>query len=126
MAKCSAGNDALDRVFGALADPTRRAVVARLVQGPASLSQLAAPFDFAMPTMLQHLRVLEGAGLVSSQKVGRVRTYQLVPDATAAANDWIVSHRLPREKQLDRLGEFLATQPSPRTFKETDHDDDRN
>ncbi|MFT4036050.1 MAG: metalloregulator ArsR/SmtB family transcription factor [Patulibacter sp.] len=122
MAKYDADDAALDRVFGALADPTRRAVIARLVQGPASLSQLAEPFAFAMPTMLQHLRVLEAAALVSSQKVGRVRTYQLVPDATAGANNWIVSHRLPREQQLDRLGEFLVTRSINAPQEENDND----
>lgn len=98
----------LDSTFHALADSTRRALVERLVRSPASVSALAEPFDAAMPTILEHLRVLERAGIVSSEKVGRVRTYQLVPDGLAPANHWIVEHRRPQERQLDRLGEHLA------------------
>ena len=104
-----AGGDAeLDRMFRALADGTRRAMVARLVHGPASVSQLAEPFGMALPTVVQHLRVVEEAQIVSSEKVGRVRTYQLVPDAMIPANAWIVAHRRPRERQLDRLGDYLT------------------
>jgi DNA-binding transcriptional ArsR family regulator len=103
------GEDAaLDRIFHAMADCTRRAIVARLVHGPASVSQIAEPFGMALPTIVQHLRVLEEARIVSSEKVGRVRTYQLVPDAMAPANEWIVTHRRPRERQLDRLGNYLT------------------
>jgi len=113
MAKYSdgVGDDAeLDRMFRALADGTRRAMVARLVHGPASVSQLAEPFDMALPTIVQHLRVLEEARIVSSEKVGRVRTYLLVPDALVPANAWIVAHRRPQERQLDRLGDYLTNQ----------------
>lgn len=113
MTKCSGEGDGeavLDRMFHALADGTRRAMVARLVHGPASVSQLAEPFGMALPTVVQHLRVLERAQLVSSAKVGRVRTYQLVPDAMVPANAWIVAHRRPQERRLDRLGDYL-TQP---------------
>jgi DNA-binding transcriptional ArsR family regulator len=99
--------DQLDRVFHALGDGSRRAMVERLVQSPASVSELAQPFDMALPSVVQHLGVLEQAGIVSSQKVGRVRTYQLVPDALVPANAWIVQQRLPQETQLDRLGEYL-------------------
>lgn len=115
MAKYSdeTGGDArLDRMFRALADGTRRAIVARLVHGPASVSQLAEPFDMALPTVVQHLRVLEEAQIVSSEKVGRVRTYQLMPDALVPANAWIVAQRRPQESRLDRLGDYL-TRPSP-------------
>jgi len=105
-------NPELDRIFHALADGTRRAMVARLAQGPASVGQLAEPFDMALPTVVQHLRVLEDAQIVTSEKVGRVRTYQLVPDALVPANAWIVAHRRPQERQLDRLGDYLvAEQP---------------
>jgi DNA-binding transcriptional ArsR family regulator len=97
----------LDLIFHALGDGSRRAMVERLAQGPASVSELAKPFDMALPSVVQHLGVLEHAGIVSSQKVGRVRTYQLVPDALVPANAWIVEQRLPQEKQLDRLGDFL-------------------
>lgn len=111
MAKYSDGlsdDAALDRMFRALADSTRRAIVARLVHGPASVSQLAEPFGMALPTVVQHLRVLEESRIVMSEKVGRVRTYQLVTDALVPANAWIVAHRHPRERQLDRLGDYLT------------------
>lgn len=111
MTKHSPGVDedvALDRMFHALSDGTRRAIVARLVHGPASVSQLAEPFDMALPTVFQHLRVLEEAQIVSSEKVGRVRTYQLVPDAMVPANAWIVAHRRPQERRLDCLGDYLT------------------
>ena len=107
----SGGDAQLDRMFRALADGTRRAMVARLVQGPASVSQLAEPFGMALPTIVQHLRVLEEAQIVASQKVGRVRTYLLVPDALVPANAWIVAHRRPQERQLDRLGDYLTQHP---------------
>lgn len=105
------GDADLDLIFRALADGTRRAMVARLVHGPASVSQLAEPFGTALPTVVQHLRVLEQARIVSSEKVGRVRTYQLVPDAMVPANAWIVDHRRPQERQLDRLGDYLTNPP---------------
>ncbi len=111
MTKYSVGNggDAeLDRMFRALADGTRRAMVGRLVHGPASVSQLAEPFGMALSTVVEHLRVLEEAQIVSSEKVGRVRTYQLVPDALVPANVWIVAHRRPQERRLDRLGDYLT------------------
>ncbi|MFN8041172.1 MAG: metalloregulator ArsR/SmtB family transcription factor [Acidimicrobiales bacterium] len=105
----------LDGVFHALADPTRRAIVERLVSSPASTSQIAEPFDAALPTILEHLRVLERAGIVSSEKVGRVRTYQLVPDALVPANHWIVAQRRPQERRLDRLGDHLAKTRRPKS-----------
>lgn len=105
MTKRSAGLDAL---FHALADPTRRAIVERLVHSPAAMSHIAEPFDSSLPTILEHLRVLERAGILSSDKVGRVRTYQLVPDALVPANQWIVAQRRPQERQLDRLGDYLS------------------
>ena len=98
----------LDLLFHALSDGTRRAIVERLVASPASTSAIAEPFDAALPTILEHLRVLERAGIVASEKVGRVRTYQLVPDALVPANHWIVAQRRPQERQLDRLGDHLA------------------
>lgn len=98
----------LDRVFHALADASRRAMLERLVRGPASVTELARPFDMALPTMVQHLRVLEAAGIVSSTKVGRVRTYQLAPEALTHAAEWISLQRLPAERRLDRLGTFLT------------------
>ena len=107
----------LDLVFHALADPTRRSMIERLVRGPASVSDLARPFDMALPSVVQHLGVLEAAGLVTSSKVGRVRTYQLAPGALAPAAEWIGQQRLPAERRLDRLGEFLNR---ANTHKESD------
>jgi DNA-binding transcriptional ArsR family regulator len=96
-----------DLIFHALADSSRRAMVERLARGPASVSALAEPFEMALPTVVQHLGVLAEAGLVTSVKVGRVRTYQLVPGALAPAGDWISRQQLPAERRLDRLGGFL-------------------
>jgi len=97
----------LDLLFHAVADDTRRAIVERLTRGPASVSELTEPFDLALPSVVQHLGVLERAEIVCSHKVGRVRTYQLVPGALVPANAWIVRQRLPQEEQLDRLGDYL-------------------
>jgi DNA-binding transcriptional ArsR family regulator len=97
----------LDRMFHALGDSSRRAMVERLSRGPASVSELAQPFEMALPTVLQHLGVLETTGIVTSTKVGRVRTYQLAPEALTPAADWIGRQRLPAEQHLDRLGAFL-------------------
>lgn len=98
----------LDAVFRALSDATRRALVERLAQSPASVTLLAEPFDASLPTIVEHLRVLERAGLVLSEKVGRVRTYQLAPDAFVPANRWIVAQQQPHERRLDRLGDHLT------------------
>ena len=95
-------------MFHALADGTRRAMVERLVRSPASVSELARPFAMSMPAVVQHLKVLEDAGIVTSEKVGRVRTVQLAPDALRVGGDWIGRQRLPAERQLDRLGDVLA------------------
>jgi DNA-binding transcriptional ArsR family regulator len=97
----------LDQTFRALGDGSRRAMVERLARGPASVSELARPFDFSLPTVVQHLGVLEAAGIVTSTKVGRVRTYQLAVDALRPAGDWISGQRLPAERRLDRLGTYL-------------------
>jgi len=83
-------------------------MVERLSRGPASVSDIAKPFDMTLPAVVQHLAVLEAAGIVSSEKIGRVRTYQLAPDGLVPANRWIVDQRTPQMKQLDRLGEFLT------------------
>lgn len=100
---------ALDDVFHALADPTRRAVVERLSRGPAAVSDLAQPFDMAMPSFLQHLRVLEKAGLVRSRKTGRVRTCTLAPRPLKRAEGWMVAQRTLWDRRLDQL-DLLLTQ----------------
>jgi DNA-binding transcriptional ArsR family regulator len=99
----------LDEVFRALADPTRRTVIRRLATGSASTSQLAEPFAMALPSFTQHLSVLERAGLVTSSKTGRVRTYELVPAALDVADDWLAEQRRIWERRLDQLDEFLTT-----------------
>lgn len=98
------------RVFHALADPTRMAMVERLSRGPASVSEIAQPLAITLPAVLQHLAVLEGDGLVSSEKVGRVRTCRIEPAALSAAGDWVAERRAMWERSLDRLGEYLAEQ----------------
>jgi len=95
-------------MFQALADPTRRMMVDRLSRGPASVSELAKPFDMSLPAVVQHLQVLEHSGLVKSEKVGRVRTCSIDPGAMSLAEKWINDRRIHWEQRLDRLGEFLA------------------
>lgn len=103
----------LDSVFRALADGTRRAIVARLSRSAATVSDLAAPFEMSMPAVLQHLKVLEVAGLVASQKVGRVRTFRVVPGALEGAGRWIADVRTPVERLLDRLETHLDEHAPP-------------
>ena len=97
----------LDRVFQALADPTRRAVIQRLSGGTAPVSELAEPFDMALPSFLQHLKVLEGCGLVRSRKSGRVRTYQISPQPLKAAEGWMAERRGLWERRLEQLDRYL-------------------
>jgi DNA-binding transcriptional ArsR family regulator len=99
----------LDRIFYALADPTRRAVLERLNDSPAPVSELAQPFDMALPSFIQHLGVLERCGLVFSQKSGRVRTYQLAPQPLQAAEHWIAKQRTMWEARFDQLDTYLNT-----------------
>jgi DNA-binding transcriptional ArsR family regulator len=99
----------LDRAFQALADPTRRAMVERLAQGPASVSELKRPLVMSLPAVMQHLAVLETSGLVVSQKSGRVRTCRINPAAFAEAERWIAERRLEWERRFDRLGDYLKT-----------------
>jgi DNA-binding transcriptional ArsR family regulator len=99
----------LDQVFQALADSTRRQVIERLVSGTASTSELAKPFDMALPSFTQHLGVLERAGLVASTKTGRVRTYRLAPAALDVVDGWLAKQRRTWEQRLDQLDDFLAT-----------------
>jgi DNA-binding transcriptional ArsR family regulator len=97
----------LDQTFHALADSNRRAIVARLTSGTASVSELAAPLDVSLPTVLQHLDVLQRSGLVRSEKVGRVRTCRLEPGPMHALEHWIAEHRVIWERRLDLLGDVL-------------------
>jgi DNA-binding transcriptional ArsR family regulator len=98
----------IDAVFRALADPTRRAIVERLAKSPAVVSDLAAPFDMALPSLMQHLSVLESAGVVTSEKLGRVRTVSLRPGSLDVLHLWLGEQRTPAEHQADRLGIHLA------------------
>ena len=97
----------LDRTFAALSDPTRRAVLERLGQGPASVSDLAQPFQMALPTFLQHLKVLEDCGLVSTRKSGRVRTCTLQAEPLAAAEHWLEAQRSLWTRRLDQLDRLV-------------------
>ncbi|MBI2422363.1 MAG: helix-turn-helix transcriptional regulator [Candidatus Hydrogenedentes bacterium] len=97
----------IDGVFRALSDPTRRHVLERLSQSPASVSELAAPFDMALPSFVQHLRILEGSGLVHSTKLGRIRTYELAPKRLQVAEDWLHRQRTLWERRLDQLDDYL-------------------
>lgn len=99
--------DRLDRLFVALADGGRRAMIDRLSAGPASVSELARPLDIALPSALKHLAVLEAGGVVSSQKVGRVRTYRLAPDAFNGLEAWVAGRKAQWNSQLDALGRYL-------------------
>lgn len=98
-----------ETAFRALSDPTRRQVLERLVRGPASVSELARPFDMALPSFTDHLKVMEDCGLVSSQKQGRVRTYQVVPSGLQEAEGWLARQRQIWEQRLDHLDEYLIT-----------------
>ena len=102
-------NQELTRVFHALTDPTRRAVLERLTHGPAAVKELAQPFNMALPSFVQHLGVLEGCGLVRSTKQGRVRTYTLAPQPLEAAEHWLSAQRAHWERRLDSLDDFLNT-----------------
>ncbi len=110
----------LDQAFQALADPTRRAIVGRLAEGPASVSELKRPLDMSLPAVMQHLAVLETSGLVVSQKSGRVRTCRINPAALAEAERWIAERRLEWERRLDRLGDYLQTLKSEGKSDEQD------
>jgi DNA-binding transcriptional ArsR family regulator len=100
-------NSSLDKTFAALADPNRRAMVERLVQGPATVSELARPLPMSLPAAMLHLRVLEECGLVTSQKSGRVRTCRIDPARLSLAEQWVSERRKTWEARLDRLGAFL-------------------
>jgi DNA-binding transcriptional ArsR family regulator len=102
---------ALSPIFQAVADPTRRGLVERLIRGPATVTQLAEPLAMSLPAVMQHLQVLEACGLIHSEKRGRVRTCRIEPDALRSAEDWLTDQRTAWEQRLDRLGELLADEP---------------
>ncbi len=98
----------IDRVFHALGDPTRRAIVEKLSEGPISVSRLAEPLGITLAAVVQHLQVLEESGLVQTEKVGRVRTCRIEPAGLSVAEQWIGARRSLWERRLDRLGDLLA------------------
>lgn len=98
----------IDRVFHALGDPTRRAIVERLSQRPLSVSMLAKPLSITLAAVVQHLVILEKSGLVHTEKVGRVRTCQIEPSGFSVAEQWITDRRALWEARFDRLGDLLA------------------
>jgi DNA-binding transcriptional ArsR family regulator len=114
----------LDRVFQALSDPSRRLMVERLSQGPASVSELASPLSMTLAAVVQHVQVLEASGLVRSQKTGRVRTCSIEPAVLRSAEHWMTQRRTSWEGRLDRLGDYLAESPGPENddpAEENDH-----
>ena len=104
MARSAAADD----VFHALANPTRRKVLERLSAGPATVSELAAPFDMQLPSFVQHLAVLEQSRLVRSTKRGRVRTYEVAPERFKVVDDWLTARRRTWEARLDRFDRYVT------------------
>ena len=102
----------LDEAFRALADPTRRAVLSRLGTGPASISELARPFDMALPSFMKHIRLLEKSGWVRTRKVGRVRTCTIDESSFAAVEGWLAAQRDIWERRTDRLERFVTDDPT--------------
>src|SRR4051795_8875979 len=115
MPKRRAEREPVDQVLHALADPSRRLIVERLIRSPASVSELAQPLDMSLPAVVQHLQVLEASGLVKTEKAGRVRTCRVDPAAMRRVEQWIFQRRALWERRLDRLGAFLASQPDSPT-----------
>jgi DNA-binding transcriptional ArsR family regulator len=110
----------VDRVFQALADPSRRTMVERLSLGPASVSELARPLPMSLAAVVQHLQVLESSGVVRSEKVGRMRICRIEPAPLHHAEKWLTQRRALWEISLDRLGEYLAAHPEPIPAPATD------
>lgn len=100
-------SQALDRTFSALSDPTRRDILDRLALGPASITELATPIGMSLPGVLKHVRLLEDANLVKTEKRGRSRECSLGPERMEDAVDWIERYRTQWEERLDRLGEIV-------------------
>lgn len=109
----------VDATFRALAEPTRRAIVERLGNGPASVTELARPFDMSLAAVVQHLQVLEESGIIRSEKRGRIRTCTLRPDGLQPLSDWLAARRSLMERRFDRLGELLARTNDESQDKET-------
>lgn len=109
MISLSEATKPIDGVFRALSDPTRRHVLERLSRSPASVSELAAPFNMALPSFVQHMSILENCGLVQSRKTGRVRTYEIVPKRLKLAEDWLARQRALWEMRLDQLDDYLMS-----------------
>lgn len=107
----------LDLMFQALADPARRTMVERLCRGPASVSELAGPLTMSLPSVMQHLQVLELSGLVQSKKIGRVRTCTIDRQVLSLAEQWISDRRALWERRLDALGEYLENSQEPEGSK---------
>ena len=105
--------NSLDLAFHALADPTRRAVIGRLMQGPAPVTQLASPFGIGLPAFLKHLKVLEDSGWIRSEKRGRVRTCHVRPERLLAAERWLAEQRAVWESRTDRLADYVETHLAP-------------
>jgi DNA-binding transcriptional ArsR family regulator len=102
----------IDKLFHALCDPTRRSILDALVERPASVSKLAEPLGITLTAVIQHLEILEDAGLVHTEKLGRVRVCRLEPGGFGALEQWIRKHRTAWERNLDRLGEMLGEEDS--------------
>jgi DNA-binding transcriptional ArsR family regulator len=103
----------LNQIFFALSDPSRRGMIDRLSDGPASVSELARPLDMALPAVVKHLAVLEAGGIVLSEKAGRVRTYRIAPDALGAVEAWLEVRKARLNRQFDQLDKYLAAQAPP-------------
>ncbi len=97
----------LDTAFRALSDPTRRAVIHRLMSGPAAVKELAEPFDMGLPSFLKHIKVLEDSGLIGSEKMGRVRTCHIKAEQLAVAESWLSEQRALWEARTDRLADYV-------------------
>jgi DNA-binding transcriptional ArsR family regulator len=108
----------LDRVFHALADPSRRLIIERLAQGPASVSELAQPLAMSLPAVMQHLQVLEACSLVASAKAGRIRTCRIEPAMLRQVEQWVTGQRAIWEQRLDRLGGYLSEHDQGETSDE--------
>ncbi len=119
--------ESLDATFAALADPTRRAILARLSSGEASVGDLAEPFDISLPAVSRHLKVLETAQLIAREKDGQWRRCRLTPEPLREASEWIERYRRFWEEQFDRLAEYLEqTEPRKGSSHDPSNDGGRN